>query len=357
MKAKQFTLFVLSMAIGLAGLLGGCRPFTPPPDVTSILSATPEAPIPTVTPPIETATPTAVPTATPSFKRVSIPEVGLTLAVPAYWQRQGQEWIWTPVDSDEQRLGVAWHDITPGQEPESLFLPQGSVMLDRTPGPELSWGTAATYRLHVMLPGGHGQIEAVEVHVIVRSTQKLYDFYVGASNEEQLAPLEPVLQHMLTSLTLAEARRVNQDRNMATKQFISADGWSFDYPASWDKVEPTGYGIYYVQETATGKTVEFRSQPTSKSELESWIESEIARKLEVAEAENTLVEPLVVSQKEALTVYRYTIRCRRCESCDTLLKTTVFFDGTFRYEFYTAIPPATEEEYEAILDSFRLGDR
>lgn len=35
----------------------------------------------------------------------------------------------------------------------------------------------------------------------------------------------------------------------------------------------------YVQETARGKFVEFRFEPTSKSELESWIESEIARKL------------------------------------------------------------------------------
>jgi hypothetical protein len=36
-----------------------------------------------------------------------------------------------------------------------------------------------------------------------------------------------------------------------------------------------------------------------------------------------------------------------------LLRTTIFFDGQRRYEFYAAIPPVSEEEYGAILDSFR----
>jgi hypothetical protein len=135
---------------------------------------------------------------------------------------------------------------------------------------------------------------------------------------------------------------------MAAKRYTSADGWSFEYPANWDRVEPA-----FVQETVTGKTVSFGSEPTTKSELESWIESEIARKLNAAEAGNTLEEPLAVSHRGDLIVYRYAIRSR-IESSETLLKTTVFFDGTGRYEFYTAIPPVTEEEYEAILDSFRV---
>jgi hypothetical protein len=138
---------------------------------------------------------------------------------------------------------------------------------------------------------------------------------------------------------------------MATKRYTSADGWSFDYPANWDRVEPA-----FVQETLTGKTVQFGSEPTTKSELESWIESEIARKLDAAEAGSTLEEPLAVSHRGNLIVYRYTIRSR-IESSETLLKTTVFFDGTRRYEFYTAIPPVTEEEVEAILDSFRVGQQ
>ena len=142
-----------------------------------------------------------------------------------------------------------------------------------------------------------------------------------------------------------------QDQTVATKRYTSADGWAFDYPANWDRVEPT-----FVQETLTGKTVQFGSGPTSKPELESWIESEIARKLNAAEAGNTLEEPLAVSHRGNLSVYRYTIRSR-IDSSETLLRTTVFFDGSRRYEFYTAIPPVTEEEVEAILDSFRVGQQ
>jgi hypothetical protein len=138
---------------------------------------------------------------------------------------------------------------------------------------------------------------------------------------------------------------------MAAKRYTSADGWSFEYPANWDRVEPA-----FVQETVTGKTVSFRSEPTTKSELESWIESEIARKLNAAEAGNTLEEPLAVSHRGDLIVYRYTIRSR-IESSETLLKTTVFFDGTRRYEFDTATPSVTEEEYEAMLDSFHVGQQ
>lgn len=69
MKAKQLTLLVLSVAIGVAAMLGGCRPSTPttiPPTATPEVptpttippTATPEPPTPTAVVPTETATPT-----------------------------------------------------------------------------------------------------------------------------------------------------------------------------------------------------------------------------------------------------------------------------------------------------------
>lgn len=65
MKAKQFTLFVVGVAIGLAVIFGGCRPSTPPPLTPIPPSAAPELPAPTAIPPTETATPQAgTPTAT-----------------------------------------------------------------------------------------------------------------------------------------------------------------------------------------------------------------------------------------------------------------------------------------------------
>jgi putative hemolysin len=146
-------------------------------------------------------TPTTTATPTSTGETVHISEIGLTFEIPAGWQQQDGEWVWM---SGQQRLGVAWSDITPGQEPEPLFLPQGSVMLDRTPGPELSWGTAATYRLQVVVPDGGGQVQAVEIHVIVRGTSRLYDVYAGAPDEEQLAALEPGLQDMLACATISQ---------------------------------------------------------------------------------------------------------------------------------------------------------
>ena len=159
--------------------------------------------------PTTVLTPTSgslVPTPTEAGNRISIPEIGLTFEIPGGWQRQGHNWIWAPVSpptgSEGQHIGVSWKEIRPGQEPEALLLPGNAVMLDRTPGPDLTWGMAATYRLQVMVPGGQGQIQAVEMHVIVRGMDKYYDFYASAPAGEELAALEPVLQRMLASASL-----------------------------------------------------------------------------------------------------------------------------------------------------------
>jgi len=133
-----------------------------------------------------------------------------------------------------------------------------------------------------------------------------------------------------------------------TYRYTAPEGWTFRYPMHWDRIDEE---IGFVQETATGKTVTFVSQPTTQADLEDWIASEIDRKLAATEAGNTLLEPLTVVEERGLTVYRYAI-LSRIESSETTLRTTVFFDGQRRYEFYAAIPPLAEEEYEAILASF-----
>lgn len=159
--------------------------------------------------PAGTMTPAPSPTAAPAEEgnQISILEIGLTFEIPPGWQRQGEDWIWVSVSSsgpDGQRIGVNWKDIKLGQEAEALLLPNNSVMLDRTPGPALTWGTAAIYRLQVMVPGGQGQVEAVEMHVIVRGADKYYDFYASAPSDEELKALEPVLQHTLASAILSD---------------------------------------------------------------------------------------------------------------------------------------------------------
>jgi hypothetical protein len=138
-----------------------------------------------------------------------------------------------------------------------------------------------------------------------------------------------------------------------TYRYTAPERWSFRYPMNWDRLDEE---LGFVQDTATGKTVTFASQPTTQTELERWIESEIDRKLAATEANNTLTEPLTSTQDGTLTIYRYAI-LSRLEGSEALLRTTVFFDGQRRYEFCAAIPPVAEEEYEAIVGSFRPAGR
>jgi len=143
-------------------------------------------------------------TPTPSTtERVSIVDIGLSFDIPKGWERQGQEWAWAPYGDSTQHLGVAWQGIEPGKEPESI-LPQNAVMAGRSDGPALTWGAAATYRLQVMVPGGQGQVKAVEMHVLVRGADTLYDIYASASSEPQLVALQPLLERMVQSVSLAE---------------------------------------------------------------------------------------------------------------------------------------------------------
>ena len=118
-------------------------------------------------------------------------------------------------------------------------------------------------------------------------------------------------------------------------------GGAFRYPAEWERVESG-----FVQDAETGKTITFESAPSTEGELEAWIASEIERKLAATEADNTLLEPLSVSQQDGLAVYRYAIESRM-EARQTVLRTTVFLDGSRRYAFYAAIPPVTEDESDA----------
>jgi hypothetical protein len=133
-----------------------------------------------------------------------------------------------------------------------------------------------------------------------------------------------------------------------TYRYTAPEGWSFRYPMHWDRLDGESG---FVQDTATGKTVNFASSATTQAELETWLQSEIARKVAATEARNTMAEPLTSVQEGSLTVYRYAI-LSRLEGSEALLRTTVFFDGQRRYEFYAAIPPLSEDENQAVIDSF-----
>jgi hypothetical protein len=161
---------------------------------------------------------------------------------------------------------------------------------------------------------------------------------------------DSVLFHALWNGTWYFVEAGVYDGEMAgTYRYTAPEGWSFRYPMHWDRLDEE---LGLVQDTATGKTLTFASQPATEAELARWLESEIDRKLAATEAKNTMAEPLTTSKEGALTIYRYAI-LSRLESSEILLRTTVFFDGQRRYEFHAGVPPMAEEEYEAIVASFR----
>jgi hypothetical protein len=164
-----------------------------------------------------------------------------------------------------------------------------------------------------------------------------------------------VLFHALWNGTWYLVEAGVYDGEMAgTYRYTAPEGWSFRYPMQWgpmhwDRLEEE---LGFVQDTATGKTVTFSSQSTTQAELERWLESEIARKLAATEADNTLAGPLTSTREGNLTIHLYAI-LSRLEASETLLRTTVFFDGERRYTFYATIPPVTEEEHGAMVVSFQ----
>jgi inhibitor of cysteine peptidase len=187
----------------------------------------------------------------------------------------------------------------------------------------------------------------------------VYDYVVHnqcceASMHNPLVLGDAVLFHARWNGTWYFVEAGVYDGEMAgTYRYTAPEGWSFRYPMHWDRLDEE---LGFVQETSTGKTVTFASQPTTQTELERWIQAEIDRKLAATEAENTLAEPLTTAQEGELTVYRYAILSRG-DGSETLLRATVFFDGQRRYEFYADLPPVAEEEYGAIVASCQPASR
>jgi hypothetical protein len=170
-----------------------------------------------------------------------------------------------------------------------------------------------------------------------------------AAMHNALAMGDAVLFHALWNGTWYFVEAGVYDGEMAgTYRYTAPEGWSFRYPMHWGQLDEE---LGFVQDTATGKTVTFASMATTQAGLERWLDSEIERKLAATEANNTMAESLTTAQEGDLSVYRYAI-LSRMEGSETLLRTTIFFDGQRRYEFYAAIPPLSEDEYQAVIGSF-----
>ncbi len=141
-------------------------------------------------------------------QRVQVPEVGLSLELPADWTETAPG-SWAAPDQEELRLGVQAVDLEPGQEPEAVLLPGPSQVVESVPL-KLPWGDARRVVLEVYEgepeEGEQAPVASVEAHVLAVVDQaggRLgIDIYAAAPTAEELAALEPTLQHALKTVVL-----------------------------------------------------------------------------------------------------------------------------------------------------------
>jgi len=141
-----------------------------------------------------------------TYERVPVTEAGLSLDVPAGW-RKAESGVWTAPEDEALRLGVRWADLEPPQEPDVVLLPQPALVLDSEPV-EVTWGSGRRFTVEVYgeaeEEAGQAPVQAVETHVLVVVEQeggrRAYDVYIGAPDAGQLASLETILQHALSSV-------------------------------------------------------------------------------------------------------------------------------------------------------------
>jgi hypothetical protein len=152
------------------------------------------------------------PAPAPVYQEVNIPEAGLVFEAPAGWLRLEPEWAWAPDGANSLRIGVNWMDVQPPQEVEAAMLPTPSQVIHSEPI-ELGWASGRSFTVEVYAPAAQGDdtrapVQSVETHVIVvislKDTRRAFDFYASGQTTEQLAILEPSLQHMLETFILTD---------------------------------------------------------------------------------------------------------------------------------------------------------
>lgn len=187
----------LVIAIVAGFILGACAAQEPAPVPTTAPTRDPEAALPTE------------PLAEVTYAEVELTGLSLTLEVPAFWQRLGLDWAWSPAEDGLPRVGVVWRDLQPPEEPEAV-LPSPSQVLDSEPI-DLGWASGRRVTLEVYAPGpGTGDTQApaqsVQAHVLLvvqdGSIRRAYDLFAAATSAADLEAIEPIFQHMLDTISV-----------------------------------------------------------------------------------------------------------------------------------------------------------
>ncbi len=151
-----------------------------------ILAATP-------TPkPDMTRTPTRLPTVALSWQRIQIPDIRISLEIPAGWP-QGDGWSWTRPGATGQRVGVRWADRQAGAEP-IVMLPPNGVVRQVIPT-NTSLGRAMRYTIRIT------GTSAAEGHDVIMTDSRFIDVYAIAPSDAELTSLQTALSHMFSSVS------------------------------------------------------------------------------------------------------------------------------------------------------------
>ena len=144
----------------------------------------------------ETATGTATGTAT-ATETITAPEIierdEISFVSPEGWVGNGD--TWTSPDGDVTLLFAA-QDREPGSEPEAVMLPQGAVNLDREEI-ETPLGPGAIHTIELTEATDQG---VYEMHALVRTDDRIYDWWIAAETREALDAHRDVLDQVLASV-------------------------------------------------------------------------------------------------------------------------------------------------------------
>lgn len=186
-----------------------------------------------------------------SYRPVEVADLGLTFEVPANWRQLGSGLAWAPGGEASPHLAFNWVELPPPNQIEAAMLPSPAQILSSEPV-TLPWGEGRRFKVACYgssaTDEGEGQmeVEAVHVHVLFTHSGKNgrlgLDFYAVAESDEELARIEPVLQHLLDSAALAEPTQatIEPALSMAPEDIADwqpvaseAHGVQFSIPQDW----------------------------------------------------------------------------------------------------------------------------
>ncbi len=137
-----------------------------------------------------------------NWQRVQIPDLNVSFDVPSGWHQVGNEWSWSPSTSGQPLIGFNWANTDANFLPTS-FLP-ANVQIVRTDSVDLGWAKATRYTVNVIDPNNESAPpSSVQVHTIAQTPDnRAYDLFISGHNADEVASLQPVVEHMLTSVRI-----------------------------------------------------------------------------------------------------------------------------------------------------------